>query len=170
MFSSFSIDHTGPEVRAEARQQLVVVLLISFSPLIIGFLTIASGRTEDLFPGLWNSFSSIFLHGELYFYAMSTCAQIFFLSSFSEEKGIRTMRLASGLFVIFCAAIMALYIGQGDARNTIFHGLLSLMLLIVAVLINYRVIVLSQQPSPMPEAVHRRRAQAMAEDLDPDYD
>ena len=39
-----------------------------------------------------------------------------------------------------------------------------------AVAINFRVIVLSQQPPPMPEDENRRRAEVMAENLDTEYD
>ena len=170
MFSSFSISHAGSEVRAEARQQLKVVLSISFLPLIVGFIAVVSASTYFSLPAVWQSFSSVFLHGELYFYAMSACAQIFFVSSFIEKRGVREMRLSSGVFVFFCTALMALYIGQGDIRNTTLHGILSVVLLLVAVLINYRVLVISQQPPPMPENVNRNRANAMSDNLDTEYD
>ena len=82
------------------------------------------------------------------------------------------MRLWSGVFVIFCVAFMALYIGQGEVGGTIlhFHGALSVLLLVLAVFVNYRVIVLSQQPPPMPEKVHRDRVQEMTERVDVDYE
>ena len=170
MFSSFSISHTAPTVRAEARQQLAVVLSISFLPLVVGFIAVATASASSLPAAVWRSFSSVFLHGELYFYAMSTCAYIFFLSSFTEQRGIRNVRLWSGLFVIFCVAFMALYIGQGQTRSIAPHGLLSIVFLALAVGINYRVIVLSQQPPPMPEDVHRGQADAMVDRMDVDYD
>ena len=170
MFSSFSISHAESEVRAEARHQLGVVLSISFLPLLLGFLVVVGDNDHSFLLALWQSLISVFLHGELYFYAMSTCAQIFFVSSFIEKRGIREMRLWSGVFVILCSALMALYIGQGDSRNFVLHGVLSVCLLSVAVAIYYRVIIISQQPPPMPENVNRRRAQALEEEVDPDYD
>ena len=171
MFSSFSITHAAKETKADALQQLKVVLSISFLPLIVGFLAIiADSKEEKILVSIWSAFDAVFLNGELYFYAMSTCAYIFFLSSYVEKKGIRGVRLYSGVFVIFCTALMALYIGQGEDRNTIFHSIFSITLLASAVMVNYRVIVLSQQPPPMPEDVHRRDADDMADNLDTTYD
>ena len=80
------------------------------------------------------------------------------------------MRLWSGVFVIFCAAFMALYIGQGEVGGTILHGTLSVVFLLLAVFINYRVIVLSQQPPPVPEEVHRDSVQALTERVEANYD
>ncbi len=171
MFSSFSINHVDPEIRTEAWQQLRTVLWISFSPLIVGFIGIILLYPRDEISGsaLWLAFVSVFLHGELYFYAMSTCAQIFVLPSFSEKRGLRGVRLSSGVFVFFCGTFMALYIGQGEVRNAILHGALSVGLLLAAVIINYRVMVLSQKPPPMPEDGHRKAIDTMKE-LDTEYE
>ena len=65
---------------------------------------------------------------------------------------------------------MALYIGQGEDRNALNHGIVSIVLLLTAVFINYRMIVLSQQSPPMPEDVNRQRADDMAHKVDTDYD
>ena len=170
MFSNFSIAHVQSDARADAREQLSIVLIISFLPLIIGFLAVVGTSEYQLLHATLDSFPSVFFNGELYFYTMSCCASIYFLSSFNEKRGIRGMRLWSGVFVILCVALMALYVGQGQARNTTFHGFLSVALLAIAVHINYRVIVLSHDPPPMPENVHRDEAQAMADELDPEYD
>ena len=128
MFSSFSIKHAGAVTKAEARHQLQVILFISFLPLLIGFLAISYPNDGKVLAALQDGFSTVFLHGELYFYAMSTCAHIFYLSSYTEKRGIREVRLYSGVFVIFCTALMALYIGQGEENNRIMHGVLSIAL------------------------------------------
>ena len=163
MLSNFSIKHADRETKSEARQQLRVILSISLSPLFLGFLSIVVfSKNEISLLSAWTAFDAVFLNGELYFYAMSTCAYIFFLSSISEKRSVREAGQISGLFVFFCGGLMALYIGQGEDRNALNHGIVSIVLLLTAVFINYRMIVLSQQPPPMPEDVNRQRADAMA--------
>lgn len=170
MLSSFSISHVTLGTRKEARHQLAVILLISFLPLIVGFVALATNATHLL--GVWNAFEIVFFYGQLYFYAMATCGHILFLACFTTEKRVREMRLWSVVFVSFCIAFMALYIGQGETTSIVlhFHGALSVLLLLVAVVINYRVIVLSQHPPPLPEEVHRDSVQAMAERVEGTYD
>ena len=171
MLSNFSIKHADQETKSEARQQLRVILSISLSPLLLGFLFIvAFSKNEISWLSAWTAFDTVFLDGELYFYAMSTCGYIFFLSSISEKRSIREAGQFSGLFVLFCGCFMALYIGQGEDQNTLSHGIVSIVLLLTAVIINYRMIVLSQQPPPMPEDVNRRRADDLADKVDTEYD
>ncbi len=170
MFSSFSIKHADASVREEARRQLVAILLISFLPLIIGFINIAFTTSEISLDSVWQGFISVFLLGQLYFYAISICAYIAVLAFVNEHRSNRPMRLWSGVFVIFCAAFMAFYIGQGDSLNMIVHGFASVAFLLFAILINYRVRVLSQQPPPMPEDINRQRIQDVTQDLNLDYD
>ena len=83
---------------------------------------------------------------------------------------MREARQISGIFVFFCVALMALYIGQGDEGNTLSHGIASIIFLVTAVIINYRMIVLSQQPPPMPEDVDRQRADEVAGKVETEYD
>ena len=171
MLSSFSIKHADQDTKTEAFRQLSVILSLSLSPLLIGFLVIvAFSNNEISWINVWIAFETVFLNGELYFYAMSTCGFIYFLSSISERRSIRVARQISGLFVIFCVALMALYIGQGDERNTLHHGIVSVILLVIAVIVNYRMIVLSQQPPPMPEDVDRQRAEDVARKVEIEYE
>ena len=170
MFSSFSIKHADASTRQEAKDQLTTILLISFSPLILGFFFIAFIANEVSWDSICQGFISVFLLGQLYFYTISICAYIAVLVLENEHKSNRPMRLWSGVFVFFCAGFMALYIGQGDDRNTMVHGISSVVFLLVAILINYRVIVLSRQPPPMPEDVNRKRVHDVTQGLDPDYD
>ena len=170
MFSSFSIQHTRLDIRKEARQQLSTILLISFLPLIIGFVVIAFSTNVTSIQLVWHGFQTVFLHGELYFYAISSCAYITFLSSLNLHRGNRGMVLWSNVFVVFCGAFMAAYIAQGETRNLMIHGWTSVFFLVVAVIINYRVIVLSQQPPLVPDEVNRESVRAMTEELDVDYD
>ena len=170
MFSNFSIKHANVGVRQEAKLQLVIILLISFLPLIIGFMAIAFTTSGMSLDSIYQGFISVFLLGQLYFYAISICAYIAVLAFANEHRNNRPMRLWSGVFVIFCAAFMAFYIGQGDGRNTIVHGFTSVAFLLFAILINYRVIVLSQQPPPTPEDVNRQRIHDVTQDLDLHYD
>ena len=80
------------------------------------------------------------------------------------------MVLWSSVFVSFCVAFMAAYIAQGETRNIMVHGLTSVLFLILAIVINFRVIVLSQQPPPAPEEINRENARAMTDGLDVDYE
>ena len=98
------------------------------------------------------------------------CGHIFFLAIYSDQKGIKEMRLWSGLFVLLCVALMSFYVGQGEVRGTILHAALSVAFLIAAVFLNYRVLVLSQQPPPTPEDVHRDSVQTIKQNLDENYE
>lgn len=170
MFASFSIDHASEESKKDAKQQLLIILAISFLPLVVGFAGIAIFGNDFNRANIWQGFRSVFLSGELYFYAISSCASIAFLSSVSEHRSNRGMRLWSLVFIVFCAAFMAFYVGQGDARNVNAHGLVSLIFLITAIFLYYRVIVLSQQPPPMPEDENRKKASELASKLEVNYD
>ena len=143
------------------------MIFISFIPLVLGFIVIAG--SEDVISG----FLSVFLSGELYFYAMSLCASIYITAQETTHKGNLGMRLWSGLFVICCGCFMALFIGQASLDQKYspnFHGIASVLFLLGAIFINYRVMVLADQPPPMPEEVHRKRAEEMTKSVDPDYD
>lgn len=180
MLNSFSIKHADTKSKADATRSLRITLIINFLPLVIGFIAIA--RTAPIVDASIN----VFFSGELYFYAMSLCASIFLTSQLSHDKGNIDMRLWSGVFVLCCAAFMAFYLGDADAQNMTetedgfwaklkslfsgFHGPSSVAFLVLAVVLNYRVLVLAQDPPPNPEDVHRSKVTEMADRLDPNYD
>ena len=167
MFNSFSIGHADLKTKNDASRALRITLIINFLPLVIGFIAIA--RSAPIIDASVN----VFFSGELYFYAMSLCASIYLTSQLSRDDGNINMRLWSGVFVLCCAAFMAFYLGDSEATSDglkIFHGVASVLFLVVAVLLNYRVMVLADDPPPNPEDVHRSKANAMAERVDPDYD
>lgn len=167
MLNSFSISHADPKTKNDASRALRITLIINFLPLVIGFIAIA--RSAPIIDASVN----VFFSGELYFYAMSLCASIYLTSQLSRDDGNMNMRLWSGVFVLCCAAFMAFYLGDSEATSDglkIFHGAASVLFLIVAVFLNYRVMVLADDPPPNPEDVHRSKAKAMAERVDPDYD
>ncbi|MFG6535583.1 hypothetical protein ACGYK5_17295 [Sulfitobacter sp. 1A16787] len=167
MFNSFSIKHADPKSKIDASRALRITLIINFLPLVIGFIAIA--RTAPIVDASVN----VFFSGELYFYAMSLCASIYLTSQLSRDDGNMNMRLWSGVFVLCCAAFMAFYLGDSETTDDglkTFHGLTSVLFLIVAVVLNYRVMVLAEDPPPSPEDIHRNKAKAMASRVDPDYD
>jgi hypothetical protein len=168
MLFSFSIAHASEKVKDDARRTLVVILVISFLPLVLGFLVAIS--TQGNFT---NALVDVFFSGELYFYAMTLCGSIFTISQLNNHERNLDMRLWSGAFVICCGAFMALYIGQSSFSNgydSTLHGVASVVFLLIAVLLNFRVMVLADQPPPMPEQVNRERAAEMTEAVDPEYD
>lgn len=167
MFKSFSIRHADPKSKDDASRALRITLIINFLPLVIGFIAIARSAP------IYDASIKVFFSGELYFYAMSLCASIYLTSQLSRDDGNMNMRLWSGVFVLCCAAFMAFYLGDSETTNDdlkIFHGLASVLFLIVAVVLNYRVMVLAEDPPPSPEDIHRSKAEAMAARVDPDYD
>ena len=171
MFSSFfSIAHIEPETRSSAKQQVAVILSISFLPLILGVVVIAYPTSEDDVLAFWATVRTVFLDGQLYFYAMSACAHIVFLACWTERRQAGGMRVWSVVFALFCTGFMAVYIGQGESRHTIFHGIISVFFLLCAVFLNYRVLVLSQQAPPNPEDVHRGNVEALTKTLDAEYE
>lgn len=168
MFSSFSIAHADDEKKKDARQALSIILLISFAPLFLGFI---GALTVD--DSASKSFVNVFLSGELYFYAMSLCGSIYSISQLNNHKSNLGMRLWSGMFVFACGVLMALYIGQSSSTDgyfSPFHAIASVAFLAVAIFVNFRVMVLAEQPPPTPDEVNRERAADMTEAVDADYD
>jgi len=167
MFASFSISHAEANVKHEARRSLSIILLISFLPLVLGFLAVVvKGQVGE-------AIVTVFLSGQLYFYAMSLCGSLYVTSQISNHEGNLGMRIWSGVFVIVSAVFMAFYVGQSNLANApdpIYHGVASIGFLVLAVLLNYRVMVLANQPPPMPEHVNRERAEIMTKAVDPQYD
>lgn len=167
MFSSFSITHADEKQVSEVTTSLIISLGISFIPLLLGF--IALSLTEQS----WGVFSDVFISGELYFYAMSLCGSIYVVSQQSNYSGNRDMRLWSGAFVITCGCFMALYVGQSSLESraiSTFHGIASILFLVGAIFLYFRVSVLANSPPPSPEEVNRERANRLTASLDPDYD
>ena len=143
-----------------------LTLLISFLPLVIGVLALSSTS------GAIEAVVKVFFSGELYFYAMSLCASIYVTSQLSGHESNLNMRLWSGAFVLACSAFMAFYIGQNVTSEPESHNLhryTSIVFLGLAVFINYRVLVLADQPPPLPEEVNRERADELVANVDPDY-
>lgn len=167
MFDSFSILHAEERVKANAKRSLKVVLLISFLPLMLGFsIGVENGE-------FGSAFMSVFLSGDLYFYAMSLCGSLYMTSQLSNHESNLGMRIWSGVFVICCCAFMSYYISQSSLSqsfNPTFHGVLSVGFLMLAVFLSFRIMVLADQPPPMPEQVNRERAEAMTENVDVEYD
>lgn len=166
MLSSFSIKHADKTVRARAAEQIKATLVVSFIPLVLGFLAI---MTVQSFGG---AVLKVFFSGELYFYAMSVCATIYVTGQMSYHRENSSMRLWSGAFVLFCAAFMSFYIGQSALSEDefLFHRIAPIVLLGLAIIVCYRVMVLAEQPPPMPEEVNRQRVSEMTKKVDPDYD
>lgn len=167
MFDSFSISHAEARIKANSWRSLKIILMISFLPLVLGFIIgVENGE-------FYSTFMSVFLSGELYFYAMSLCGSLYVTSQLSNHESNLGMRLWSGVFVICCCAFMAYYISQSslsDSFNPAFHGFLSVGFLLFAVFLSFRIMVLSEQPPPMPEQVNRERADDMIENVEPEYD
>lgn len=167
MFNSFSIKHANERSKSEAWRRLKITIVISFLPLVLGFIGVSMQETY------WTAFNEVFLSGELYFYAMSFCASIYVISQLNGDRGNLDMRMWSGVFVLSCAAFMAYFLGQDGNENSslfVFHGIASVVFLLSAVNIYYRVMVLNDQPAPMPEDINRKRADDMADRMDPDFD
>lgn len=163
---AFNIDHADNNAKSEARQALIATLAISFLPLIIGFCSAALDK------GLKLAFSDIFLSGNLYFYAVSICAAIMVLVQLDNKSGNVGMRLWSSVFVLFCVGFMAFYIGKGNGNPSeiLLHGILSIVFLLLAVWLNYRVLVLANSPPSPPEDVNRDRAENLADEVEVNYD
>ncbi|MXU63811.1 hypothetical protein [Oceanomicrobium pacificus] len=181
MFGDFSIKHADTRTKSDTRRNLTITLVISFLPLIAGFVLFLIGATsspdgEDETGALGilgSAIKTVFLSGELYFYAISLCASIYIVSQSATQASNHGMRLWSGLFVVVCAVFMALFVGAGEvdaSPGVSMHGILSVLFLLSAVLLNYRVQVLADQPPPMPEDVNREEAQSVTNNADPNYD
>lgn len=167
MLSSLSISHADKEVSKKATTSIFIVIAVSFMPLIFGFLSV--WEDSQFLP----AFLRVFFSGELYFYAISVCGSILMTSQMNSHEGNLRMRILSVIFVIFCAGFMSFYIGQSDVGKSYFanlHGAASIIFLFLAVFLYHRVMVLVNQPPPMPEEVNRERAEKMKQSVDPDYD
>lgn len=172
MFRSFSISHADQSTKDDARQSLIHNIVVSFIPLIIAFFVLAFPGKLEFGPNIYKAFLSVFLSGQLYFYAMSLCASITLLSTQSGQLTNRGMRQWSVVFVLFCVSFMVLFIAQNpnSTPQITFHSILSVIFLLLAIFLNFRVMVLANQPPPLPEDSNRRQAAAVAEASEPNYD
>jgi len=167
MFDSFSISHVSEKVKHDHFRSLIVILLISFLPLVLGFLAVSANE------GFWLAAVRVFFSGELYFYAMSLCGALYVTSQLNNHESNLGMRMWSGAFVICCSAFMAFYIGQKSLIGIIepaIHGWTSVLFFLFAVHLYFRVMVLADQPSQTPDEVDRERAAEVTRTVDPTYD
>jgi len=169
--SAFDISSADDKTKGEAKQELRATLAISFLPLGLGLIAVWQDK------GFATAFFEIFLTGNLYFYAMSICAVIFVLVQIDNKTGNVGMRLWTGIFVLFCTSFMAFHLGNtGETSEenlisleTLVHGIPSILFLLGAVWLNYRVLVISNSVPP-PEDINRDQAQELADGVEVNYD
>ncbi len=166
MFSDFSIKHASQQIKAEVKRNLSISLGITFSPLILGFVVVVIGGESDFLV----AFKKVFLSGEIYFYAISICSTIYTTTQLDNNKGNVGMRMWSGFFVLCCGLFMALYVGQGSSSGQVFHGAASVLFFVLAVVLNYRILVLVNNPPPLPDEVSRERVEEAAAKVDINYE
>jgi|GEM_PF-1350638 hypothetical protein len=167
MISSFSISHAEDNVKRDAWRVVSFTLAISALPLILGFVAQSTNK------GVGSAFLDVFVSGELYFYAMTFCASMLVVGQLSIREENTNMRIWSVAFAVFCVGFMSLFIGfvpSDSATIPLVHRLASVLFLLLAVFLNYRVVVLADQPPPLPEAVNRERVMSMTNSVEPDYD
>ena len=83
------------------------------------------------------------------------------------------MRQWSAVFVLFCASFMVLYISQNPTSTPpqiTFHSYVSVVFLIMSMVLNYRVLVLSEEPPPTPEEANREESEKLKNAVNPSYD
>jgi hypothetical protein len=174
MFSkAFSISHIPVSARSETRYSIFFNIVISLLPLIIAFVVLAfpteTHDTRAVQDRLMDSLQTVFLSGQMYFFAMSVCATVVARDGLSSVKW---MRLWSIAFVLFCVAFMVIYITQNPTSKPMFgyHSVLSWIFFLLALFIQYRVTLITEQPPPPPEEVNREDANRVAQGAEPKYD
>jgi hypothetical protein len=173
---AFSIEKIKPEDRNEAKQVVIFTIVVSFLPLVVSFAVLAFPLTDfnlnNLPIRIWGALRDVFFSGQLYFYAMSICGTMLFISHRDGLNEARWMRLWTVAFVLFCVAFMVVFITQNNNSppKVTFHSFFSVVFFAYAVLLNYRVMLLCEQSPETPETTNRGNAEALTLAAEPDYD